>query len=169
MQSERGTGTEIKVLIPLEPILGRESDPETKAQDDTVSKVRKDSRGLTLCFISFDIYPDIDEAPTGVLSVNAKRMMALKSALLHFARDWFEMETVFANSFDNVSADIFVAEQSYLQTLQKGGRHYEDILASLNGSPMILLASEANPARLNGGMVTNLTQPFVYSVFFDPA
>jgi signal transduction histidine kinase len=100
--SEQGTGTEVTVRLPL-----RAQKPAAiSAEDELVSEVRKATKGLKFRLEGFDRYPDIAEAPTGILSAEAEAAMLLKSAGQTKLVDWFCMEQ--SQVTDEYGADMIV-------------------------------------------------------------
>jgi len=115
IQSEIGYGTSVKVSVPLEPSL--------KAQEIASSsvslKTRAKCEGFSLCLIGFDVFPDLSEPPTGILTVNARRMLALRSSITNFAVNWFGMQITMASSLDSAKGDILMVLRSQLNLSEK--------------------------------------------------
>ena len=111
IQSEVGCGTTVKVTVPLNspPQL---SDPMSLESSSVMSDVRRRCKGLTLCLIGFEYYPDIGENPTGILSTHARRMLALKSSFTMIVTDWFGMKITMAFSLASAQGDILVGLRS---------------------------------------------------------
>ncbi|KAG9234274.1 putative sensor protein gacS, partial [Amylocarpus encephaloides] len=85
--SEQGTGTEVTVRLPL-----AEERPVKAKDADVVAEVRKVTKGFKYRLEGFDRYPDIAEAPTGILSAEAEAAMLLKSSSSAKLTEWFGME-----------------------------------------------------------------------------
>ncbi|EPE31883.1 CheY-like protein [Glarea lozoyensis ATCC 20868] len=100
--SEQGTGTEVTVRLPLRAQKPAAISPE----DEMLLEVRNITKGYTFRLEGFDRYPDIAEAPTGILSAEAEAAMLLKSAGQSKLVDWFCMEP--SQPTDEYGADIIV-------------------------------------------------------------
>jgi hypothetical protein len=113
VQSEVGYGTTVKVSVPLvsPPQL---SDSASAENSTLIPDIRRRCKGLTLCLVGFEYYPDIGENPTGILSVHARRMLTLKSSITTIAADWFGMETSAASSLASATGDILIGLRSKL-------------------------------------------------------
>ena len=64
--------------------------------------------------MDFNYYPDIEEAPSGVLGVHARRMLAIRSSMTTLLAEWFGMEVTSASSFDEAEGDFFMGIQSQM-------------------------------------------------------
>jgi len=107
IRSERGLGTSVRVSAPLIPSseLPEIQYLESKA---VVADIGRRSKGLTLCLVGFEYYPEMDQTPDGILSPNARRMLAIKSSLFSLAEDWFGMTTTTARSIGSAEGDIIM-------------------------------------------------------------
>jgi signal transduction histidine kinase len=100
--SEQGTGTEVTVRLPLRAQKPTALSPE----DEMLLEVRKVTKGYTFRLEGFERYPDIAEAPTGILSAEAEAAMLLKSAGQAKLTDWFCMEQ--SQAIDEFGPDMIV-------------------------------------------------------------
>ncbi|KAK6581927.1 hypothetical protein PZA11_005624 [Diplocarpon coronariae] len=88
VQSELKHGTKMEVTVPLDS----PSELPSSEPVDLINDVRARCKGLKLCLVGFDYYPDLGETPTGMLTPRARSMLALKRSLTNMASDWFGME-----------------------------------------------------------------------------
>jgi hypothetical protein len=119
VNSESGTGTEATVRIPLTSA--------TPIQIDSlniVDEVRDKVKGLRFTLDGFERYPDISEAPTGILSADAEGAMLLKAAVHSSLVEWYGMEQA-TISPEPKGADVVVIMESGLCD-----RTLEDLLQS---------------------------------------
>ena len=148
IQSELGQGTMARVSVPLIA----STEPSEAAVHSLLSNTRSKCKGLSLCLVGFDVFPDLSETPTGILSVHARRMMALKSSITAFAMDWFGMEVKAASSLASAEGDIFIGLQSQFETSQ----------SNLKTKPLILFEDVKTESRVQDYGVFRLPQPLVY-------
>lgn len=159
IQSQVGVGTNVTVSIPLTT----PDQPGSQSNTPTLSTIRSRCLGLNVCLVAFDTYTDIDDAPTGLLTVQAKRMLALKSSLTRSLTDWFGLRVVCASSLDVAAADIFVVEQTYFDRLRTEASRNADTSTLTKGPPLVVLCANEPPKILTspGGpdLITYLPQP----------
>ena len=148
IQSEPGLGTTAKVSVPLEP--STES-PETGISS-VILDIRSKCKGLSLCLVGFDVFPDLSETPTGILSVHARRMIALKSSITTFAVDWFGMDVTTASSLVAADGDILIGLQSQLKLSDK----------VMKTQPLIVFEDVHREDRRQDYGIFYLPQPLVY-------
>lgn len=108
--SEQGTGTEVTVRLPL---TAQTPAPAKPGHVDIVSEVREATKGFKFRLEGFDRYPDISEAPTGILSPESEAAMLLKSATQSMLVDWFNMEPAPIENADS-GVDVIVIMESGL-------------------------------------------------------
>jgi len=118
VQSEVGYGTTINVSIPS-GISSNPLDPMIQESNSLITDIRTRSRGLRLCLIGFEYYPDISETPSGLLSAHARCMLAIKSSLAAMAADWFDLEVTTASSVDSANGDILMGLRSKLNLVKR--------------------------------------------------
>lgn len=148
IQSEVGQGTKITVSVIL-PAPSRTPNSELSGSDGLIADIRLRTRGRKLCLIDFDYYPDMDEAPTGILSAHAKAMLALKNSLTRMAVDWFEMEVITSPTLASGTGDVLLGLRSKL-TLSEGH----------NSSIPLIIFEDTTESRLLGTKgVQYLTMP----------
>lgn len=116
-QSEPGTGTEAMVRIPLTERLPKADSLKL------VSDVKRAVKGLKFNLQCFDMFPDITETPTGILSSEAEAAMLLKSTVQSMLTSWFEMEEITSCSPSSPMADVVVIMEAGL-----GERRLDDML-----------------------------------------
>lgn len=119
IHSESGSGTDVIVRIPL-----TSATPLRMEGLNTVNEVREKVNGLHFRLDGFERYPDISEAPTGILSADAEAAMLLKFAVQKSLAEWFGMENI-VSSADGNAADVVVIMEAGL-----GDKSLENVLQS---------------------------------------
>ncbi|KAI9834533.1 MAG: hypothetical protein M1819_002909 [Sarea resinae] len=163
--SEKGNGTEAVITLPmLTPSRTFGSDAPLGRD---IESARNRTRGLRACFVSFDVTPDMDDT-SGILSTEAERMFALKTALSSILEDWFQMLIISSTTMSTSLADIYLIMGSDFNDLKASGyfdHTDQDLEKSLGRShlPILLVLSsmdsnmEENTA--GGYNVINLQLP----------
>ncbi|KAH7330509.1 hypothetical protein BKA65DRAFT_59603 [Rhexocercosporidium sp. MPI-PUGE-AT-0058] len=148
IKSEVKQGTKVTVSVPL---LAPSDIPlsELSVGENLISDVQSRTRGLQLCFVDFDYYPDMDEAPTGILSAHAKAMLALKESLTRMANDRFEMEVTTSPSLASATGNILIGLRSKLGLLE----------GHTNLVPLIVFEDTTDSRLLGTTGVQYLTMP----------
>ena len=109
-----GYGTSVNVSVPVSPA----SEPRGDGGLSTLSDLKSRCQGLILCFVGFDVFLDLAERPTGILTLQARKMMALKSSVMKYAVDWFGMVSLTASSLSEATGDIVIALRSQVGTTE---------------------------------------------------
>jgi hypothetical protein len=133
IQSEMGYGTSTKVVVPLESI--ETPVPELLENFSMISDIRTRCKGLAICLVGFEYYPELADTPTGILSAHAQRMLALKASTATYAAEWFGMNVTTAASLDSAHGDILIGLQSKFDFSGKSWNRcplivFEDIVPS---------------------------------------
>lgn len=114
VHSEVGYGTTVNVSVPV----ALASEPRGDRGLPTLYDIQSRCQGSNLCLVGFDVFPDLAEPPTGILTLHARRMMALKSSITGYAVDWFEMEISTASSLSEPTGDVVIALRSQVGTTE---------------------------------------------------
>jgi hypothetical protein len=150
VESEIGYGTSMKVAIPLKNSDVQDPNDSSISGSTTIRDIGVLSKGLTLCIIGFDYLPEMDEASTGILSVHARRMLALRRTIVSFATDWFGLKVVAASSIAEGAGHILLGLQSQINQTEMMCRN----------EPLIVLEDVFRGPRLdNSGGIIHLSQP----------
>jgi hypothetical protein len=96
-----GTKVEAKVILESLPEAGS-SDFAWKPYNEALSLSNYHKVGL----VAIDIYPDIQEILTGILSKQARKSLVLKSSLTEALEKGFGLETAIVDSLDSEPEDI---------------------------------------------------------------
>ncbi|KAG9245685.1 hypothetical protein BJ878DRAFT_338818 [Calycina marina] len=110
VSSEPGVGTEVTVRLPLNA-----SSAQARGLLDFLDDILPLSKGRMFSLIGFDRYPDISEAPTGILSADVEGAMLLKSSMHTMLTDWFGLQpaTPCGNSEKSKIDVVFVMEAGF--------------------------------------------------------
>lgn len=161
VQSEIGYGTTVKIDVKLELPSERSNTVSTEGQ--ALSQLHGHKAGL----VGFDIYPNIRETPTGILSKQAAKSLTLKSSSVRAIKKGYGLETAVVTSIDSECADIdiLLMAESHCQRT-----HSAD--SQPRQKPWIVLCSNLildyrSVSHVNGPIV-NLSQPYVNSFTLSP-
>ena len=114
IESELGYGTWIKVSVASSISSSDQPDEQSIGSSAKIRDIRVWCVGHKICLVGFDYYPEIEEAPTGILSAIARRMLAIRSSMTTLLAEWFGMEVVTAPSLDKAKGDILIGMQSQI-------------------------------------------------------
>jgi signal transduction histidine kinase len=162
--SEQGSGTEVKISLTLENAMLSAS-LLADSSETVITKVRKSTRGLKACLVAFDVYPNVVGTQTGMLSVEAERMLFLRSSLASHLTNWFEMEVTFSPAMNSSSGDIVIAmelevKSSILQGADDiNAEGKEDLPGTSEGPPLIVLRATVCPSSR---LISNNNRVLVY-------
>ncbi len=153
IQSEVGIGTEVAVSIPID------LEPSPAESENSMR-----FGNLTLCLLGFDVYPDLDSAPTGMLSTPSKLAIALKTAIVTQAEQWFGLLVTSAQTSASIEADIIAVTEDNLNLLQFDADNSVYKLPLPPKSSLLVLCSdvlaETQSKWKHLDRVECLTQPF---------
>jgi signal transduction histidine kinase len=122
IESEVGYGTWVKVSIPSSISSSDQPDEQSIGSTAKIRDIKVWCVGLKIYLVGFDYYPEIEEAPTGILSAHARRMLAIRSSMSTLLAEWFGMEVATAPSLDEAKGDILVGMQSQINLIPKPNR-----------------------------------------------
>lgn len=133
--SELDIGTEVTVSVPL---ICHSAQPSQH-----VGQLKRHLHsGLKVCLLGMDIYPaitdDISDAPSGILSVKARTMLALKNVLRSQFGQWFGASVTSSSTLEDACGDIVVIPEEQLSLLSSSddGKWHE----RPKGSSLIILS-----------------------------
>lgn len=136
IESEMRLGTKATVSMPVKPAPNNSHTENA----DIASEVRAKLKNKYVCIVNqgFDIYPNMSDAPTGILSAEAEAMIFLKSSLGSMMTEWFNMEVVSSTNLHHDGAEVFLTLAS--DDLQDKLRFKDENGVPLrNGSAIIVL------------------------------
>lgn len=110
IESELRSGTKATVCIPVKPSSHR----SPQDGSDTIAEVKARLTGTRARILNegFNIYPNMSDAPTGILSPESQALIHLKSSVQSLFTNWFGMEMVTSSDNDKRSADVIVVVAS---------------------------------------------------------
>jgi signal transduction histidine kinase len=150
IESEVGYGTLVKMSVPL--TISPSEQPDGQSVDSTakIRDIKVWCVGLKICLVGFDYYPEIEEAPTGILSAHARRILAIRSSMTTLFAEWFGMEVVAAPSLEDAKGDMLIGMQSQISELPK----------QIRAEPLIIFEDCYSGFRgENEGGIFHLSQP----------
>ena len=150
VESKIQFGTSMKVAIPVKTSRMEDPNDVSHAGSANIRDIGVLSTGLTLCIIGFDYLPGMNEAPNGILSVQARRIFALRRAVTTFAKDWFGMKVFAAESITAASGHVLLGLQSRINQSEMMFRN----------EPLIVLEDIFRGQRIDdSGGILHLSQP----------
>ncbi|ESZ97155.1 hypothetical protein SBOR_2468 [Sclerotinia borealis F-4128] len=152
ISSTIGAGTAVQVEIPVKQSILSDDYEETNSKK-LIRETKERCRGLSMCLLGLDNYPDPCEIPTVARSAEERKMTAIKSALINYAGDWFGMVIRKACSGVSTNGVIFICLKSQLQfadhTRQKPLIVFEDnTKLSKKEEGVFYLTQPAGPYKL---------------------
>ncbi|KAF2430869.1 hypothetical protein EJ08DRAFT_588418 [Tothia fuscella] len=155
--SEQGVGTEATVKIPLQ-----QSPPISNEVSDLLAEVKASTKGKKFSLEGFDMYPELSETPTGILSADFEGAMFLKSSVHNMLNSWFGMVPV-GISGEASSADVIVIMESGLPSLVE---KLQNCAAKGGPSVAIVLCSTypATSASTSFGSLRTLHHAFTHPI-----
>lgn len=153
--SEIGSGTKVTITALLEPVI---ESVETSEAPTTSIKPLPQLSGRKVGLVALDVYPDIQETPTGILDRQVKRGLVIKSSLTRTLKDAFGLDTVTIPSLnsDFTGADILITSEGTFRAVDLLRSHPREI-------PLIVLSAnltlDYRPVSHLNGPVIYLSQP----------
>jgi len=113
VRSEPATGIEVIISIPL--CSASLSSPD---EEDAMSKVESKAQELETFLVGFGVFPNISDEPTGIPSVEAKRVLLFKDSLSALLKDWSSIKVATKSIMANSKAAVsFLMESPFRELL----------------------------------------------------
>ncbi|KAF7712770.1 Uncharacterized protein PECH_007344 [Penicillium ucsense] len=141
VRSEVGVGTQVDVYIPVELVNSPEASPVSCSSP--VEPMRESLPSLRACLVAFNGYPDLQETPTGMLSLESKRKLSIQSTLADVFMSCFGWAVSLAETLDKGQGDIAVIEEAVLRKETEGISSLEQLATKHNFKYYIVLGSNA--------------------------
>ncbi|RAL14088.1 sensor histidine kinase/response regulator [Aspergillus homomorphus CBS 101889] len=146
VKSTIGVGTQVDVYVPLDFVAEKFAPPEPIPSSIT-----------RVSLVGLNAYADLRQAPGGLLRPEAKRKLALRSALSNVLLSQPGWMLSFADSIDKSSGDIGVIEESALKALhEKGGTRLKFNTVVVIGEQGVSLPTDLT---IEGSDVIYIPQP----------
>lgn len=143
VKSEPGIGTQVDIDIPVQIV------KDSSRFDGSGSIIKQPSPPhLHACLVDFNGYPDLTEAPTGLLTVESKRKISIQSNLADVFMSRFGWGVSLVETLDKVQGDIAVIEEATLQAATDDTQSLERV-ASDYGIKFFIILGKKNPAWYN--------------------
>lgn len=164
VRSEVGIGTQVDVYIPVDLVDSPEASPAScpsplRAQGGSGPPLRA-------CLVAFNGYPDLQETPTGMLSLESKRKLSIQSTLADVFMAHFGWTVSLAESLNKGQGDIAVIEEAVLRK-EAEGLESLDQLASMHGFKFFIVLG-SNASFFETFLAPNfvwVSQPYVIVLF----
>lgn len=157
VRSELGIGTEVDVYIPVQDPDG--SIPPQLLLEQNVSGVDGADAPLQACLVAFNGYPALNEAPTGVLSVDAKRRISIQSTLADVFMSYFGWSVSLAESLGEAQGDVVVFEEAVLDAAAEGSSCLEVLRAMEAKFKYFIILGSKSMQKTYAPNVIWVTQP----------
>lgn len=119
VRSELGIGTQVDVFIPVQHLEISGSDRRITGSVALSLAADLSIPPLHACLVAFNSYPDLKEAPTGMLTVDAKRKLSIQSTLADIFMSRFGWSVSMAESLEKGRGDIAVVEEATLNAANR--------------------------------------------------
>ncbi|KAE8354731.1 hypothetical protein BDV28DRAFT_73467 [Aspergillus coremiiformis] len=156
VRSEVGVGTQVDIYIPVRPVANEHPSSDTIA-----------STPVKACLVGFEGYPDIKETPTGILPVEAKRKLAIRSALTPVLMAQCGWSLCIAQSLVHASGHVAIVEETEIAMASTHGQFPLE-LGERTGIGFFIILSGTKP--LYPDLPSNairVSQPFGPAKFRD--
>ncbi|KAE8393759.1 hypothetical protein BDV23DRAFT_148625 [Aspergillus alliaceus] len=156
VRSEVGVGTQVDIYIPVRLLA-----------NDNPSSIVIPSIPMKACLVGFEGYPDIRESPTGILPVEAKRKLAIRSSLapVLMAQHGWNVST--AESLAHSCGDVAIVEESEFTKVATDGQLPLELRTKTGINCFILLSSSKPLLQDLPPNVIRVSQPFGPAKFHD--
>ncbi|KAI9035886.1 uncharacterized protein KD926_002640 [Aspergillus affinis] len=149
IKSEMGVGTQVDIHIPIKTIQPVNiPDGHLSIPQSPVSPASTDAS-----VIGLQLHPDVDEVPTGILSIDARRKLSIQNALEDVFARQLGWRLSPRKSFDGTPYDVAIIEEAYLNHMLIQGflpttdpKQLRDYFIVLGGK--ILLFTDDLPANI---------------------
>lgn len=158
VRSELGIGTQVDVYIPVQDPDG--SIPPQLLLEKHVTCIDGVNVPLQVCLVAFNGYPDLNEVPTGLLSVDAKRRISIQSTLADVFMSYFGWSVSLAESLEEAQGDIVVFEEPVLKAAAEGSSCL-DIIKTMEAKFKYFVVLGSKMQNIFGPNVIWVTQPYV--------
>ncbi|CAI7598092.1 unnamed protein product [Penicillium pancosmium] len=110
VKSEMGAGTQVDILIPVTIAQSAESaDPRSSITDALVPPPL-----IKASILGLQLHPEVDEVPTGILSVNSKRNLSIRNALMDVFTTQLGWQLSSRKFSDRMHGDVSIIEEADL-------------------------------------------------------
>ncbi|KAJ5568893.1 hypothetical protein N7450_011379 [Penicillium hetheringtonii] len=164
VKSEIGAGTQVDIFIPV-----------TAAQSveiaDRSSLITKDfapSTSINASILGLQLHPEVDEVPTGILGVDAKRKLSIRHALMDVFATRLGWQLSPRKPSDRMHGDVAIVEEADFShmlsegLLQTDPKHVRDFFIILGDRKML-------PADVLPANIIRVSPPFGPRTLYDAA
>ncbi|OQE80096.1 hypothetical protein PENNAL_c0048G11106 [Penicillium nalgiovense] len=158
VRSEIGIGTQADVYVPVQ-YLPASLDPADSAAQ---TNAQPGTTPMHACLVGFNGYPDLTEAPTGVLTVECKRNLSIQSALANIFMTKMKWSISLAASIEKARGQVIVIEEELLRRTMDESDQLVSEMAAQNGFDFFIVLSGNVPIILDSLSVNiiRVAQPF---------
>jgi hypothetical protein len=157
IRSEIGIGTQADVYLPVQ-YLPPNSNPEASLGPTTT---QPGTSPMHACLVGFNGYPDLTEAPTGILTVEGKRKLSIQSALASIFMTKMNWNISLAESIEVARGQVIVIEEELLKQAMHDNDQPVSEIAAKNGFDFFIVLSGNAPIILDSLSVNiiRISQP----------
>ncbi|KAK4866153.1 hypothetical protein LT330_008494 [Penicillium expansum] len=158
VRSEIGIGTQADVYIPVQYLPASVGPEDSQAPTTT----QPGTTPMHACLVGFNGYPDLTEAPTGILTVEGKRNLSIQSALANIFMTKMKWNISLAASIEKARGQVIVIEEELLRRTMDENDQLVSEMAAQNGFDFFIVLSGNVPIILDSLSVNiiRVAQPF---------
>ncbi|KAE8150867.1 hypothetical protein BDV25DRAFT_153576 [Aspergillus avenaceus] len=149
VRSEVGIGTQVDIYIPVQCI----------ATDQPPQNAEL-SPSLKVCMVGFDGYPDLGESPTGILPVEAKRRLAIRSSLLPILLAQSGWSVSLAQRMESARGDIAIVDEKEFADAMIDGQLSPELCEKAGFKFFITLSGKTHRLEKLPSNVIRVSPPF---------
>ncbi|KAI9370238.1 hypothetical protein BJX61DRAFT_549103 [Aspergillus egyptiacus] len=159
VRSEVGVGTQVDIFIPVQTLPGPSAVPPSLSLIDEHASTTPSAR---ICLIGFSDYPALKETPTGILSPEAKRKLAVRSCLTSILSKQGGWNISSSESFADSEGDVAVIEETKFNDNMKHGQINLDDARRRGFKKIFIILNSKKPSAipLRSSHIIRVSQPF---------
>jgi hypothetical protein len=157
VRSELGIGTQVDVYIPVEGPDG--AIPAQILLEEQATRIGGINVPLQACLVAFNGYPDLNDVPTGLLSVDAKRRISIQSTLADVFMSYFGWSVSLAESLEKAQGDLVVLEEAVLKAAAEGSSCLDLLKAMGAKFEYFVILGGKSAQKVHASNVIWITQP----------
>lgn len=117
VKSEMGAGTQVDIIIPVTTARSAEkADPRSAIAKTLVPPI-----SINASILGLQLQPEVDEVPTGILSINAKRKLSIRNAVMDVFKTQLGWHLSPRKLSDRLQGDVSIIEEADLSHILSEG------------------------------------------------
>ncbi|KAJ5297889.1 hypothetical protein N7508_008138 [Penicillium antarcticum] len=163
VRSEVGIGTQAEVYIPVQYLESRPNFNIRPLSSTTTTRTEQvPIDPIHACLIGFNGYPDLKEAPTGILTVEGKRKLSIQSTVASILMNDLHWKISLADTFEKARGEVIVIEEGLLHRAMQENEKLALELSTKSRLHFFIILSGNAPLITDDKMVNlvRISQPF---------